>query len=135
MTKHEIIEILEKCLSDYENAVGQMQLRETEIYDCLNIAESFHVEHGFCSWFFNCGVEYFKFLEIIKELEYELEIRRDSDYWYMPFNDLDYFENSVILRIEHSVIPRIEHSLIPRIEHLKRTIKRLKTEIQNDTNN
>lgn len=119
MTKHEIIEILEKCLADYENAVGQMQLRETEIFNHLTIARSFNVHIGFCCWLCNCDLEYLQLLDILKELIKELETRYDYTYWYEPFNLLDVYKTS----------------LIPRIEHLKRTINRLKTEIQNDTNN
>lgn len=116
MTKQEIIEILEKCLADYENAVQRIKLYNIELH--FNIAESLSVNRGFCLWF-NSNNYFLVGKFIIKELEKDLIQREDVFYWYEVFDyTCDY-----------------KKSLIPRIEHLKRTIKRLKTEIQNDTNN
>lgn len=116
MTKHEIIEILEKCLADYENAVKRMKLYDIEYQ--LTIVESLSINKGFCLWLNSNNFILIGTL-IFKELKKDLIQREDIFYWYEVFHyTLDY-----------------NTSLIPRIEHLKRTINRLKTEIQNDTNN
>jgi len=128
MDKKEIIEVLQKMLTDYKSVLD-CQTYETLLARCRNL----YIQLGFCNWL-SYSDHYGYMYQILIELSYDsmLNYQQLEGYWYpIVADNIEVFEeelNDEYFTADYVIILAIK----PRIANIERTITRLENEILND---